>query len=292
MHIKMKNIWTEVIIGNQRLPIVQLSDNGQLCIASDMNMQSYVLKTQQSVSKILIKIRIFEGDNVNALQPLKEAKLELSREKSISFFLGRLIGGNGIMNIKINVFYNKADSHSICIGFVSQYFQSNKYIVFLDLSTEDSIEMLQHHNSKLDNSENNEKSKENPPDAKDCFIRNIDKFAELIPLTSIQKNKKIVAEWEETILSIQQSSALYADFLNYKQNLDVWLLHLKSWGVKQDSCKEYPGCLIDSQRYFTEDGAFDTEKQYVVLSPCWTLWKNNGSKNEEVIVSVGLIKEK
>lgn len=288
----MKNVWTEVTIGGQKMPIVQLSNNGRLCLASDMNMQSCSMRVKQSVSRIPVQIKLYEGETVESLQSVKDVNIELVRESSFFSVLGRLVGGNGLMNIKVDVFYNKADNNGVCIGFVSQYFQSNKYIVALGNITNDS-EIKQHSSdSFVGHTLNPDKQSESYISAKDCFIENVEKFCEVIPLTSIQKDNKIIAEWEKIIVSLPQSSSLYADFQSYKQNLSAWLLHLKSWGLKQDSCKEYPGSLIDSERYFTKDGGIDPNKQYVVLSPCWTLWKNCDGKNEELIVSVGLIQEK
>lgn len=287
----MKNVWTEVTIGGQKMPIVQLSNNGKLCLASDMNMQSCVLRTKQSVSKIPVQIKLYKGESVESLQSLKDVNIELVREKSFFSVLGRIVGGRGVMNVKIDVFYNKADNNGVCIGFVSQYFQPNKYIMTLGSLANES-EIRQHSNDFIGQTKSTESQLENYIDAKDCFLKNVEKFCEVIPLTSIQKDNKIVAEWERIIISLPKSSSLYADFQSYKQNLSAWLLHLKSWGLKQDTCKEYPGCLIDTQRYFTKDGSIDPNKQYVVLSPCWTLWKNVEGKNREIIVSVGLIKEK
>lgn len=290
--IRMKNVWTEVTIGGQKMPIVQLSNNGRLCLASDMNMQSCILRTKQSISKISVQIKLYKGESVESLQYLKDVNIELVREKSFFSVLGRMVGRNGLMNVKIDVFYNKAENNGICIGFISQYFQSNKYIVTLGNLANESEIRLYPNDSFIGQVKSTESQPENYIDAKDCFLKNVEKFYEVIPLTSIQKDNKIVSEWEKIIISLPLSSSLYADFQSYKQNLSAWLLHLKSWGLKQDTCKEYPGCLIDTQRYFTKDGSIDPNKQYVVLSPCWTLWKNGEGKNEEIVVSVGLIKEK
>ena len=288
----MENIWTEVTIGEQTLPIVQLSNKGKVCIASDMNVQSCVLGIKQRVSKIPIKIRIYEGASSESLKSLRDVHIDLVREKSFFSILGRIVGGNGMMNVNIDVFYNKAENEGDCIGFVSQHFKSNKYIVSLGAQTNYS-EGPQYTNDNIVGEEQVKYSQQKSYiDAKECFLKNVESFCEVIPLTLIQKENIIVTEWENIILSLPQSSSLYDDFQNYKHNMSAWLLHLKSWGLKQDTCKEYPGFLIDTQRYFTKEGSIDTNKRYIVLSPCWTLWKNVGGKNEEIIVSVGLIKEK
>lgn len=286
----MNGIWTEIIIGDQILSKVQLLDNGSLCVSSDMNMQSCVLKVPQNISKLSVTIRVLES--IDILKPLEEIKLELLREKSISSFWGKLLGGSTLMETKINVFYNKADEHNICVGFVSQHFQPSKYVISLNHFCGGDQEI----NATYIHRESDEETHECPPieqtNAKDCFINNIDKFAELIPLTSIRKTNSMSAEWENVILSIQHSGPLYAEFIKYKHNMEAWLLHLMSWGLKQDRCKEYPGSLIDSHKYFAKDGMLDITKQYVVLSPCWTLWKSDNGMLQEIVVSIGLIKEK
>lgn len=291
----MNGIWTEIIIGDQILSKVQLLDNGSLCVSSDMNMQSCVLKVPQNISKLSVTIRVLES--IDILKPLEEIKLELLREKSISSFWGKLLGGSTLMETKINVFYNKADEHSICVGFVSQHFQPSKYVISLNHFCGGDQEINTTHIHKESDEDTHESQKNEYTNAKDCFINNIDKFEKLILLTSIRREigesaEKVSADWENAILSIRQSNSLHAEFLKYKQNLDAWLLHLKSWGLKQDLCKEYPGAIIDSHKYYKIDGSIDIEKQYVVLLPCWTLWKTSNGKSEEIIVSVGLIKEK
>ena len=75
----MKNVWTEVTIGGQKMPIVQLSNNGRLCLASDMNMQSCSMRVKQSVSRIPVQIKLYEGETVESLQSVKDVNIELGK---------------------------------------------------------------------------------------------------------------------------------------------------------------------------------------------------------------------
>lgn len=125
------------------------------------------------------------------------------------------------MNVKIDIFYNKAENNGVCVGFVSQYFQSNKYIVTLGNLANESEIRLHPNDSFIGQVKSTESQSENYIDAKDCFLKNVEKFCEVIPLTSIQKDNKIVSEWEKIIISLPLSSSLYADFLTKK-------VHIKS----------------------------------------------------------------
>ena len=84
---------------------------------------------------------------------------------------------------------------------------------------------------------------------------------------------------------------LLMEFKKYTSNLDTWLKLLCSWGVKQDGCKQYPGMLIRTGYYITEDNvAIEQERNYKVIVPCWTMWIEENGKRVEKLLSKGLVK--
>ena len=83
------------------------------------------------------------------------------------------------------------------------------------------------------------------------------------------------------------------EFSKYKDNLEIWIKLLQSWGLKKDGCKEYPGILVDLNRYdIVDNKQLYEDANYIVLSPCWTMWIESDGIKTEKIVSKGIIKQK
>lgn len=275
----MKKYWIQIKIGKKKISPVLIYDGIKACQTNTMPALSCTLIIPRRLSIVPIEFSYLEGegDESNGKSCFTES-INMPRETGFVNILGTILGGNSDQQVKIDIFFNENDER-LCIGFLANRFQPVKYIV------------------KGEYWKVNKDETSQPPvsiigkPAKDVFVNNFLEFGKLLPITAAHADLLIVDKWRDTIKSIEDSDMLLVEFNKYVDNLDTWLKLLCSWGLKQDGCKQYPGMLINTDNYITENNVLiEQELSYKVIVPCWTIWIEENGKRTERLVSKGIIK--
>lgn len=188
-----------------------------------------------------------------------------------------MFGEHAQERISLDIFFNDTEE-GLCIGFLSSKFKPAIYILNDEYRGGKQVEATPQVSNVLS--------------AKEVFVSNYAFFTDLLKLPQ-ENDKEWVSKWERVISSIPNSSDLQVELLKYKDNLETWIKLLLSWGLKKDGCRQYPGLLVDLNRYDLMDNEqIQENSNYIVVSPCWTIWIDaNGTKVEE-IVSKGILRRK
>jgi len=274
----MKSIWVKINIGDKAIPPLKLYDDEFDVHQTHLQPRDVHVRPYNN-GFIPVIISFYSGSNTEIKDKISETNLRLERIRNIVFYLGNLLGKAFQGNVDVSVFFN-VNEEGLCIGFLAQGYTPLKYVVPAN------IVAVNH----------GEKSKQstfdlNQPSAKEIFISNIMAFSGIIPETQLNQNPNIVEEWRTIINNLPvNGTSLLVEFEKYKSRLDLWLNLLSSWGLKRDKCSKYSGLLVSSERYVTENGSdIDEDANYEVLSPCWSLWKED--KREDSVVSRGILKK-
>ena len=188
-----------------------------------------------------------------------------------------MLGGHTKEQISIDIFFNDT-KEGLCIGFLSSKLKPARYLVNDDYRESKPFEVAPRVSNVLS--------------AKEIFISNFTVFSNLLMLTQ-ETDKERRFKWEQVIASIPNSSDLQIEFSKYKDNFEIWIKLLQSWGLKKDGCKQYPGILVDLNRYdIVDNKQLYEDANYIVLSPCWTIWIESDGIKTEKIVSKGIINQK
>lgn len=274
-----KDISIQLLIADIKLAPVQIVEKGELCISSSMNMQSCTLSVNDRDEEIPITIsylRLVEGQQETFI--VKNASLK--REHSFAYSVGRILGGNRSIQVKVDVFFNKTEENDVCIGFLSQKYAPLKYNCGINSAVAHNKQSASFNKTDIGKSFT----------AKDVFLENYQEFGEILSMSHLRNDSENVIEWGMCIAKIPDSDILLKEFQKYSTNYSGWIGLLKSWGLKQDSCKLYHGSIVDKERYACQDGVIEDEKMYKVEAPCWTIWLEENGKRIEKLVSKGLIK--
>lgn len=272
----MSKSWIQIKIGKKVFAPVMIHDGIAACHASTMPTLSCTLSIPQRIIDIPIEFIYTKGEGTSVIESFRES-INMSREKGIVNAISMILGRNRTNIVKIDIFFNENED-GLCIGFLASRYLPTKYIV-----------KGEYWNSKDSNTSWKSISTGKP--AKDVFINNYHVFKELLPLTAAHADINIVNKWENTIKSIEDSDMLFIEFKKYADNIDTWLKLLCSWGLKQDGCKQYPGILINTEYYTTDDMiSIEEERDYKVIVPCWTIWIEENGKRNEKLVSKGFVK--
>lgn len=271
----MENVWLEIIVEGEKLAPVQIIRDGNFSIQDDMNVQSLAIKFKEKTTLLNISIIGYKGENLSSANKFFEKKKHFDRVNNLSYYLSRVIAGNAYTSAKINVFYNIIDSETVCVGFVSQKFESFKVDVkVVDPEIQTKI------------AQENGDSFISDITAKEIFTSNYINFTPLIPelLTD-----KLSDEWENVIKLIPNSQNLFKLYISYKYNPKGLLGLVKSWGVKYDMCKLYPKALVDLNKYYISEDELQHNELYGVISPCWTIWIEDNGKRLEKVIAKGIL---
>lgn len=272
----MSKSWIQIKIGKKVFAPVMIHDGIAACHVSTMPTLSCTLSIPQQIVDIPIEFIYEKGEGTSVKESFRES-INMSREKGIVNAISMIFGRNRTNIVKIDIFFNENED-GLCIGFLASRYLPTKYVV-----------KGEYWNSK--DSKTSQESISIGKPAKDVFINNYHMFNKLLPLTAAQADINIINKWESTIKSIEDSGMLFVEFKKYADNLDMWLKLLCSWGLKQDGCKQYPGILINTDNYATDDNiAIDEERNYKVIVPCWTIWIEENGKRIEKLVSKGFVK--
>lgn len=273
----MSKSWIQIKIGNKVLAPIMIYDGTVACHINTMPTLSCTLNIPQRILDIPIEFTYLKGDGTSGKEYFRES-IKMSSEKGIVNTLSRIFGGNHTTNIKIDIFFNE-NEEGLCVGFLALRYMPTKYIVKGEYRNSGDRKKDQESNASFGKS------------AKEIFVNNYQVFKYLLPLTATHADSNILDKWEKAIKSIENSYLLYMEFKKYTDNLDTWLKLLCSWGLKQDGCKQYPGILINTDNYATNDNiAIDEERNYKVIVPCWTIWIEENGKRIEKLVSKGFVK--
>lgn len=272
----MSKRWVQIKIGKKAFAPVMIHDGITACHANTMPTLSCTLSIPQRVVDIPIEFIYTKGDGTNDKECFRES-INMSREKGFVNVISMILGRNRTNIVKIDIFFNENED-GLCIGFLASRYLPTKYIV----------------KGEYWNGKDNKTSREsvfNGKPAKDVFVNNYQMFNELLPLTAAHADIYIVNKWENTIKSIEDSDMLFTEFKKYTDDLDTWLKLLCAWGLKQDGCKQYPGILINTDNYASDDMiSIEEERNYKVIVPCWTIWIEENGKRIEKLVSKGVVK--
>lgn len=273
----MEQKWIQIRIGKTFLNPVMIFNGRMFCHSNTMQTQSCTLNIPQRLVDVPIEFIYQEGNTPNGKEIYRES-VNLSREKGVLNTLSMILGGNRVHPVRIDVYFNE-NEEGLCIGFLAPRFIPTKYVVKSEYW------------KITDEPQNKSSTVPTGKPAKEVFVNNYHKFGELLPITAAHADINIVIKWENVIRSIEDSDLLIYEFHKYVDNLDTWLKLLSSWGLKQDGCKQYPGMLINTDNYATDDMiSIDEERNYKVLVPCWTMWIEENGKRREKLVSKGLVK--
>lgn len=273
----MSKSWIQIKIGNKVFAPIMIYDGVVACNINTMPTLSCTLNIPQRILDIPIEFTYLKGEKTSDKECFRES-INLKRETGLINTISMIIGRSRTNIVKIDIFFNE-NEEGLCIGFLAPRYLPTKYIV-----------KGEYRNSN-DKNTCQESVIPNGKPAKDVFINNYPIFSELLPITTSHTDINIVNKWENTIKSIANSDMLLMEFKKYTNNLDTWLKLLCSWGLKQDGCKQYPGMLIRTGYYITEDNvAIEQERNYKVVVPCWTIWIEENGKRVEKLLSKGLVK--
>lgn len=273
----MSKSWIQIKIGNKILAPIMIYDGTVACHINTMPTLSCTLNIPQRILDIPIEFTYLKGDGTSGKEYFRES-IKMSSERGIVNTLSRIFGGNHTTNVKIDIFFNE-NEEGLCVGFLALRYMPTKYIVKGEYRNSGNRKKDQESNASFGKS------------AKEIFVNNYQVFKYLLPLTATHADLNILDKWEKAIKSIENSDLLYMEFKKYTDNLDTWLKLLCSWGLKQDGCKQYPGILINTDNYATDDNiAIDEERNYKVIVPCWTIWIEENGKRIEKLVSKGFVK--
>lgn len=273
----MSKIWIQIKIGKKVFPPIMIYDGVTACHTNTMPTLSCTLNIPQRMVDIPIEFTYIEGDGTNDKESYHDT-IYMSREKGFINTISKILGGNRANIVRMDVFFNENED-GLCIGFLAPRYIPTKYIVKGECWNNNDREAMPNHNVPRGKP------------AKDVFINNCHMFRELLPITAARADINIVNKWENTIKSIVGSDMLLMELKKYSNNLDTWLKLLCSWGLKQDGCKQYPGVLINTDNYITDDNiAIEQERSYKVIVPCWTIWIEEDGKRIERLVSKGFVK--
>lgn len=123
--------------------------------------------------------------------------------------------------------------------------------------------------------------------AKDAFIKNISKFAPLLPTLRANMNTQ---EWKEAIAATQNMQLIqYWKQLQGKS--EAWETILQTWGIKCEDCSSFTAIQQYKGMYRLEDGTdIVIGNKYHVKRPCWVLTTyNDNDKAVKRVVSVGVV---
>lgn len=273
----MSKSWIQIKIGNKVFAPIMIYDGVVACNINTMPTLSCTLNIPQRILDIPIEFTYLKGEKTSDKECFRES-INLTRETGLINTISMIIGRSRTKIVKIDIFFNENED-GLCIGFLAPRYLPTKYIVKGEYRNSNGKNIR--HESIIPNGKL----------AKDVFINNYPIFSELLPITASHADINIVNKWENTIKSIANSDMLLMEFKKYTSNLDTWLKLLCSWGVKQDGCKQYPGMLIRTGYYITEDNvAIEQERNYKVIVPCWTMWIEENGKRVEKLLSKGLVK--
>ena len=273
----MSKSWVQIKIGNKVLAPIMIYDGTVACHINTLPTLSCTLNISQRMLDIPIEFTYLKGDGTSVKEYFRES-IKISPERGLVNTLCRIFGNNHTYIVRIDIFFNE-NEEGLCIGFLAPRYIPTKYIV-----------KDEHWNSE-DRKKNQDSNTSYGEPAKEIFVNNYQVFNELLPLTAAHADSNIGDKWEKAIKSIEKSDMLYIEFKKYTDNLDTWLKLLCSWGLKQDGCKQYPGILINTDNYATEDNmAIDEDLNYKVVVPCWTIWIEENGKRIEKLVSKGFVK--
>lgn len=273
----MSKSWIQIKIDNKVLAPIMIYDGTVACHINTMPTLSCTLNIPQRILDIPIEFTYLKGDGTSGKEYFRES-IKMSSERGIVNTLSRIFGGNHTTNVKIDIFFNE-NEEGLCVGFLAPRYMPTKYIVKGEYRNSGNRKKDQESNASFGKS------------AKEIFVNNYQVFKYLLPLTATHADSNILDKWEKAIKSIENSDLLYMEFKKYTDNLDTWLKLLCSWGLKQDGCKQYPGVLINTDNYATDDNiAIDEERNYKVIVPCWTIWIEGNGKRIEKLVSKGFVK--
>lgn len=123
--------------------------------------------------------------------------------------------------------------------------------------------------------------------AKDAFIKNISKFAPLLPTLRANMNAQ---EWKEAIIATQNMQLLQY-WKQYQDKSRVWETILQTWGIKCEECSSFTAIQPYKGMYCLEDGTdIVIGNKYQVKQPCWVLTTyNDNDKAVKCVISVGIV---
>ena len=275
--LQMKQYLLNIKIGDKEILPIKIYDGHESCKASSMKTLSCLVGLLQSRLDVPVVFEYIEDCDGDVKSICKES-ITLHRQRNfITTVVNRMLGGYIKEQISIEIFFNDS-KEGLCIGFLSSKLKPARYLVNDDYRGGEQVEVAP--------------SASNVLSAKEIFISNFAVFSDLLMLTREIDNEWGL-KWEQVIASIPNSSDLQIEFSKYKDKLETWIKLLQSWGLKKDGCKQYPGILVDLKRYDIVDNEQLYENaNYIVVSPCWTMWIESDGIKTEKIVFKGLIKQK
>lgn len=277
--------WLKIKLNGVILDPILLFDGKKRCLALSMPTLECTIPIRQKSSEISVDFIYCEG---NSCTEIASEKLFIQKEGGFANAVSSFLGGSKVRPTKIDIFFNE-NQEGLCIGFLANSYKATKYIVNDKyrgdvFCTGREAETL---NQSFSGSNNC-----NTPTAKEVFQNNYTLFGEVLRLSGSNNYENIAKEWANIILRIPDGNILLDEFNKYRRDLDAWIKLLCSWGLKQDTCKKYPGCLITEDRYKTDNLCLiDSEAYYEVLVPCWTIWINQDGVRKEHVVSYGFVKK-
>lgn len=273
----MKRYWLQIKIGDKILNPILIFDGYSACTALSMKTLSCNIKTSHNTSSIPISFGYVEEYD-NKQQIVYKETIQLVKQTNvISSLLGNIFRAIAESFLQVEIFFNDTNE-GLCIGFLSSRLKPTKYLVKKDFRGIKTTETPDGVSDILS--------------AKETFVSNYSVWGDLLKLSS-ETNDENVSKWEKCISSIPNSSDLQVEFSKYKNNLDTWIKLLQSWGLKKDCCKQYPGILVDSNRYdLVNQKQIHEDANYIVVIPCWTIWIDTNGIKTEKIVSKGILKQK
>lgn len=279
--------WVKITVGSTESQLFQLTNRGISTLSGKMYTQKMDIKIDV-LRDVLLKFNFYEGNTEDSLKPLYQESLTIELEKGWGLYVDRFISfatkSSFVKQRILDVFFND-NIGGIWIGLLINGYKSTKYIYKLDTNsqTESPVEDC--------SDVANEDAMRTPSD-KEVFISNINEFAELLNMISLSE-EDLMGLWAKTIESLPNSTKLKKTFESCSGNLNYWINLLKSWGLKRDTCKWYPGLLVDESRYTVETSSLiDDSESYDVIEPCWTMWIEENNVRKEIIVTKGLLYER
>lgn len=273
----MKRYWLHIRIGNIEIKPILIFDGYSVCTAISMKSLSCIVKITHNTPNLLIEFGYIEEYNETKRLVYKDSISLIKRNNIVDAILGNIIRGNTTTKVTVEIFFNQTEE-GLCVGFLSNKFKPTKYVVNNKYRGEKTVKQKQQVADILS--------------AKTFFILNHHVFSDLlVSIASDTINNEYISQWEQRIASFPDSSDLLIVFDKYKDDFSAWIKLLLSWGLKKDGCKQYPGLLVNLDRYDLADNyQINQSANYQVISPCWTIWiEQNGIKTEK-IVSKGILK--
>lgn len=273
----MKKYWLYIRIGNKEIEPILIFDGTSACNTLGMKNLSCTINTSHNTSNILIEFEYIEDYNETKQLVYKDSILLIKRSSIVDVVFRNILRGNTTTKVTVEIFFNQTEE-GLCVGFLAYKYKPTKYIVNNKYRGEKIVKQEQQVSDILS--------------AKTIFILNNQVFCDL--LTSINSytiNNEYISQWEQRIASLPNSSDLLLVFNKYKNNFSAWIKLLLSWGLKKDGCKQYPGLLVNLDRYnLAENNQINLSANYQVISPCWTIWIDQNGIKTEKIVSKGILK--